>query len=174
MMMMTKSMKYILQEILVGDEGIAGDGSLWPTDLLHCDDQTLLNNIYGAGVLYAAKQGKEVGGEFSKVLYDGNTVNNHEMDHHLFLTLLNPEPLLAQILPTSDYWPTFLGACGRMAEGLWDILLENKSRTCTSIDQTSHAFDQERAGTLLLSNRLGGGKLCRRNRLNESFFGRPR
>ena len=28
MMMMTKSMKYILQENLVGDEGIAGDGSL--------------------------------------------------------------------------------------------------------------------------------------------------
>jgi len=106
---------HLLKEILVGDEGIAGDGSLWPTDLLHCDDQTLLNNIYGAGVLYAAKQGKEVGGESSKLLYDGNTVNNHEMDHHLFLTLLNPEPLLAQILPTSDYWPTFLGACGRMA-----------------------------------------------------------
>ena len=69
-----------------------------------------LNNIYGAGVLYAAKQGKEVGGEFSKVLYDGNTVNNHEMDHHLFLTLLNPEPLLAQVLPKL-YQPSPFNIC---------------------------------------------------------------
>ena len=34
--------------------------------------------------------------------------------------------------------------------------------------QTCHALDQERAGTLLLSHRLGGGKFCRRNRLDES------
>ena len=40
---MMKSMEYILQENLFGDEGIAGDGSLWPTDLLHCDDQTLVS-----------------------------------------------------------------------------------------------------------------------------------
>ena len=44
MMMTTKSMKYILQANLVDDEGVAGeDGGLWPTDLLHCDDQTLVS-----------------------------------------------------------------------------------------------------------------------------------
>ena len=52
MMMMTKSMKYILQEILVGDEGIAGDGSLWPTDLLHCDDQTLVSFDFDQNVTF--------------------------------------------------------------------------------------------------------------------------
>merc|ERR1719367_1492223 len=106
---------HLLKENLVNDEGIFGDGGLWPTDLLHCDDQTLLNSIYEAGVLYGSKEGKDARGGFSKLLDDGNTVNNHDMDHHLFLTLLNPEPLLAQVLPTSDYWPTFLGACGRIA-----------------------------------------------------------
>ena len=52
MMMMTKSMKYILQEILVGDEGIAGDGGLWPTDLLHCDDQTLVSFDFDQNVTF--------------------------------------------------------------------------------------------------------------------------
>ena len=54
---------------------------------------------------YSFNQGKEPAEESSKLLdggntvdNDGNTVNNHEVGHHLFLTLLNPEPLLAQVL----------------------------------------------------------------------------
>merc|ERR550517_2256723 len=113
----------LLKANLLDDEGGAGeDGGLWPTDLLHCDDQSLLNSIYEARVSYSSNQGKEPAEESSKLLdggntvdNDGNTVNNHEVGHHLFLTLLNPEPLLAQILPHSDFWPTYLGACGRIA-----------------------------------------------------------
>ena len=44
MMMTTKSLKCILQANLLDDEGGAGvDGGLWPTDLLHCDDQSLVS-----------------------------------------------------------------------------------------------------------------------------------
>jgi len=111
----------LLKANMADDESVSGDdGSLWPTDLLHCDDQTLLNSIYEAGVSYSSNQGPAAGS--SKLLDGGNTVDNdgntgnkHEVSHQLFLTLLNPEPLLAQILPPSDCWPTFLGACGRIA-----------------------------------------------------------
>ena len=41
--MMTKSRKYIFQANLVDDEIFGGDGGLWPTDLLHCNDQTLVS-----------------------------------------------------------------------------------------------------------------------------------
>ena len=93
---------------------------LWHSKGFQFHDAFLqLNSIYEARVSYSSNQGKEPAEESSKLLdggntvdNDGNTVDNHEVAHHLFLTLLNPEPLLAQVL--HDYWfnpPLLVNTC---------------------------------------------------------------
>lgn len=89
---------------LAEEDGI-GSGGMWPSDLLHCDDNNLLDNIFSS---------------FAKTQRDAESEDFFDnFDHTFFLTLLNPEPLLAQILPTSvrgsEFWPGYLGACGRLA-----------------------------------------------------------
>ena len=181
---------------------------------------------------YALKQDKELAEE------SANTLDESNISNQLFLTLLNPEPLLAkvlltvsssswpltfppdnviryfflQMLPTSAYWPKFLGACGRLAvfevltpkinhkcarfasriwESRWKImprllgekeqnflfiwsgLIKNSEMSLHSWHewlQAGNAFDRERAGTFLLSHRLGSRKLCRHNWHHESEF----
>merc|ERR1719222_1589577 len=73
----------------------------------------------------------------------------------LFLTLLNPEPLLAQILPTSGYWPTFLGACGRMAvfQDMGGSLKDYGSSSWRI--RAELALQLIRLATLLTKNKLG-------------------
>ena len=49
--MMMKSRKYIFQANLVDDEIFGGDGGLWPTDLLHCNDQVLVSVNFPSNAL---------------------------------------------------------------------------------------------------------------------------
>ena len=98
--------------------------------------------------LYALKQDKELAEE------SANTLDESNISNQLFLTLLNPEPLLAkvlltisssswpltfppdnviryfflQMLPTSAYWPKFLGACGRLA--VFEVLTPKINHKC--------------------------------------------
>ena len=88
-----------------------------------------LNSIYDK----ASEQGKAPVGESSKHLdgsntadNDSNTINTPQVPHHLFLTLLNPEPLLAQVLPWCQFNPSHVNPCSYSdSSPLW--LLANLS-----------------------------------------------
>lgn len=121
-------------QLLVDDA--AGDDidGLWPTDLLHCGDQIL---------------DKELAEE------SANTLDESNISNQLFLTLLNPEPLLAKMLPTSAYWPKFLGACGRLAvfEDMGEPLKNYASSPWRKRAELS--FHLIRLAMLLTENELG-------------------
>ena len=94
------------------EDGI-GSGGLWPSDLLHCDD----NNLVRSGVFVYYDDGDCNDGDelycscsfsdiqldnifssFAKTQRDAESEDFFDnFDHAFFLTLLNPEPLLAQV-----------------------------------------------------------------------------